>query len=180
MPQDLRKILVLCGAVLLVVAGIGAFVLRPSPAEKAETTQVVDFSARETEGTLLVYVSGAVKQPGVYEVPAGSRVFDAVKAAGDVVPYADMEAVNMADAVTDGSHIFIPANPEEASGAGLININTADAKQLERLPGVGEVIAGRIIAYREEHGSFQTKEDLLKVKSISPGKLEKFADQITL
>lgn len=86
---------------------------------------------------------GAVKNPGVYEIPEGSHYYDAVKAAGDVLPYADMTAVNMAEPVTESMKIWIPLDPymKDPGALGLVNINTAGAKELETLPGIGKVTA---------------------------------------
>lgn len=123
---------------------------------------MVELSGKESSRTLLVYVTGAVRRPGVYELPEGSRFFDAVKAAGDVLPYAVMEDINMAEPLSDGMKIHIPLDPEQvdARGSGLISINAASAKELEALPGVGQVTAEKIIRYREEHGRFSSKEEL--------------------
>ncbi len=156
------------------------------PFEKEEETPlpVKDLSASEkaTKGELLVYVVGAVKEPGVYELPQGARLYDAVKAAGDVLPYADMAAINMAEPVADGTKVYIPLDPDQSDprGVGLVHINRASAKELEALPGVGTVTAEKIYKYREEHGPFQQKEDLMKVPSIGESKYKKLADRITL
>jgi competence protein ComEA len=138
---------------------------------------------KEKDGRVFyVYVSGAVKQPGVYEVRKGSRVFDAVKAAGDLLPYADAADVPLEEEISSSCHICVPLNPDQAdaAAAGKININTAGAKELESLPGIGAVTAEKIIAYRKEHGLFNAREDIKKVPSIGDAKYKKFADKITL
>ena len=180
-----RRSLWLCLLVFLVLVGM-AFYIYLWPSKKEEPQPVVtdlSHSVEEKEGgTVLVYVVGAVKAPGVYELPAGSRFSDAVKAAGDVLPYADMDAINMAEPVTDGMKIYISLAPEQADrkGNGLININQASAKELEALPGIGAATADKIVQYREDHGLFQTREDLKKVPSIGDGKFRKLEDKITL
>lgn len=179
-----RRSLWLCLAVCLVLVGM-AFYVAFGPSKKEEPKPVVTDISRSVEaesGTLLVYVVGAVKAPGVYELPQGSRFSDAVKAAGDVLPYADMDSINMAEPVTDGMKIYISLDPEQADqkGQGLININQASAKELEALPGIGAATAEKIVQYREEQGLFQTREDLKKVPSIGDGKFKKLEDKITL
>lgn len=181
MPHEPRRIILLCGAVAVVLAGI-SFLAYRSFSTPAETPQVVELSQQPAGQPLMVYVAGAVKKPGVYELRRGARLYDAVKAAGGELPYADLSSINLAEPVEDGTKIAIPLAPDKASTAlrGLVNVNAAGEKELETLPGIGEVTARRIIEYREEHGPFQTKEDLTKVKSISKAKLAKFADKITL
>lgn len=168
-------------AAALLAAGVFAF----SPWEDKEESLVVEESAEVPQApSVVVYISGAVRRPGVYDMPEGSRVYEVVKAAGDVLPYADMEAVNFAAAVTDGEKIHIPVNPEgtplPAGEPALININTATQAELETLPGIGAVTAGKILDYRREHGYFQEKEDLMKVPSIGEGRYGKLQDRITL
>lgn len=179
-----RRSLWLCLLVCLVLVGM-AFYISFGSSKKEEPQPVVTDLSRSLEagnGTVMVYVVGAVKAPGVYEVPVGSRLSDAVKAAGDVLPYADMDAINMAEPVTDGMKIYISLDPEQADakGNGLVNINQASAKELEALPGIGAATAEKIVQYRDGHGLFQTREDLKKVPSIGDGKFKKLEDKITL
>lgn len=178
-----RRMIVFCllsGVVLLGMAFY--FFSTPSPeAEKASDIVSLTEQEKSSEKQILVYVVGAVKAPGVYEIPPQSRVYDAVKAAGDVLPYADMEAVNMAEEVTDGEKIYIPLAPDRTAGdSHLVNINQATAAELTALPGVGPATAEKIVQYREEHGLFQKKEDIKKVPSIGDSKFLKMAERITL
>ena len=181
--EESRRIIVICLLAALLVAGAAFFLYHGFSEEKEEPLPVTDLSQKETsQRTLLVYVTGAVRQPGVYELPQGSHFFDAVKEAGDVLPYAAMEDVNMAEPLEDGMKIHVPLDPEQrdARASGLISINSASAKELEALPGVGAVTAEKIVRYREEHGAFLSKEDLKKVPSIGESRYQKMADQITL
>lgn len=183
LDEEKRRILRICLFAALVLAGVVFFVWFPFEKEEETPLVVTDLSAQEkAKGELLVYVVGAVKEPGVYELPAGARVFDAVKAAGDVLPYADMNGINMADVLVDGTKVYIPLDPDQSDprGVGLVHINRASAKELEALPGVGEATAEKIYKYREEHGPFQQKEDLMKVPTIGEAKFKKLADRITL
>lgn len=140
-----------------------------------------------------VYVCGAVARPGVVEIPRGSRVEDALYAAGGFLPEARAEAVNLADWVSDGQMLYFPT--EEETGAWspaqesqdirneqgkLVDINTADAALLCTLPGIGEAKAADIIAYREAHGGFASCEDIMKVPGIKTNIYEKICDKITV
>lgn len=140
-----------------------------------------------------VYVCGAVACPGVVEIPIGSRVEDALLAAGGFSPDALTEAVNLADWADDGQMLYFPTVEEAAawepvrSGRdvleeqnGLININTAGAALLCTLPGIGEARAADIISYREAHGGFASCEDIMKVSGIKKSIYEKICDKITV
>ena len=123
--EESRRILVICFVAALLALGVAFFLWHIAGETKKEPLPVVDLSSKESSRTLLVYVTGAVRQPGVYELAEGSRFFDAVKAAGDVLPYAALEDVNMAEPLSDGMKIHIPLDPEQADvrGSGLISIN---------------------------------------------------------
>lgn len=128
-------------------------------------------------GEVVVHVAGAVSAPGVYTLPADSRVDDAVRAAGATAD-ADLSQLNLAQKLADGQKITVPAAgetpapadnaaPSDSSQSGaLININTATQEELETLPSIGEVRAQAIIAYREEHGGFRTTDELMEVSGI--------------
>lgn len=128
-------------------------------------------------GEVVVHVAGAVSSPGVYTLPADSRVDDAVRAAGATAD-ADLSQLNLAQKLADGQKITVPAAgetpapadntaPSDSSQSGaLININTATLEELETLPSIGEVRAQAIIAYREEHGGFRTTDELMEVSGI--------------
>lgn len=132
-----------------------------------------------------VHVVGWVMAPGVVSIPAGSLVVDAVLAAGGLRPGALVEAVNLAASVSGGQQIVVPGPDASIPGAGpaapgLVNINSAPASELESLPGVGPVLAGRIVAYRDQHGPFSTVEDLLGVSGIGEAKLASLRDLIVV
>lgn len=157
-----------------------------------------------TDGVVVVHVVGQVTAPGVYELPATARVTDAVAAAGGALPEADISAVNFARSLVDGEQIYIPAPGEQlpavpgqqgdasgpagevsgpaggASGAGLININTASATELETLPRIGPAMAQRIIDYREQHGGFESVEDLRNVTGIGDATFAGIKDLVTV
>lgn len=138
----------------------------------------------EAPSVISVYVCGAVKCPGVVELPEGSRVNDALEAAGGFAEDASREQVNLAAKVSDGERIFFPTCEEAASVAeerdrdGLININTASAEELCTLPGIGASRAADIIRYREREGAFVTCEDIMKVTGIKNSVYDKIKDRI--
>lgn len=141
-------------------------------------------SGGETSSKICVYVCGAVNRPGVVELPEGSRVNDALEAAGGFAEDASREHVNLAARVTDGEKLFFPTCEEAASAAeeknedGLIDINTASAEELCKLPGIGASRAADIIRYREREGGFKTCEDIMKVTGIKTSVYDKIKDRI--
>lgn len=139
----------------------------------------------ESPAEICVYVCGAVNAPGVYTLPAGSRVYEAVRMAGGLSDEADERAVNQAELLTDGRQVTIPTKAEvlkgeEGAAGGPVNINTAGVSELMRLSGVGESRAKDIIAYRKEHGAFSVPEDIMKVPGIKEAVFEKIKDDITV
>ncbi len=138
--------------------------------------------------TATVYVCGAVNHPGIVRLESGKRLADALDAAGGAAPGADLGKLNLAQPIKDGQQIAVPISPRPGNGAqsgaastdGLININSADKAQLDKLPGIGPAMADRIIEYRETHGAYQKAEDLKKVKGIGETKFNKLKDKITL
>jgi competence protein ComEA len=144
----------------------------------------------------VIQISGAVVHPGVYELPSGSRVQDAVEAAGGLTSDASMTGVNLAAPLGDGKYVVIPAitptpvpstsqpaaqgeNPPSPS-VGLININTATLEEFDRLPDIGPVMAQRIIDYRTTSGLFTTIEDIMNVPGIGTLTFEKIKSLITI
>ena len=136
---------------------------------------------------LIVDVQGEVKKPGVYELPINSRVNDAIKAAGGSLQSSDLSFVNQARLIKDGEQIYIErkisnaiARTRSSSSSlnGILNLNRASAKELEKLPGIGPVLASRIIEYRKINGNFQSIDDLRKVQGIGASTLEKFKSKI--
>jgi competence protein ComEA len=143
-----------------------------------------------TPAPLVIYVTGAVQSPGVYEFAPGSRVRDAIDSAGGFSPSAEPETLNLAAPLEDGMRLDVPeVKPTLSSGMAqrnpgnleneLININTANQAELEELPNIGSVIAQRIIAYRETFGPYQSINDLLAVEGIGEKTLAEIQDLIT-
>lgn len=139
------------------------------------------------EETIFVYVCGAVVSPGVYELAAGSRVYQAVEAAGGLLEEADRTALNMAGLLTDGQQITVYKEGESAAAgsgvsgstaSGKVNLNTADREQLMTLPGIGEARAADIINYRQEHGGFSSIEELKNVSGIGEKRFDSIKEYI--
>ncbi|HSN76403.1 MAG TPA: helix-hairpin-helix domain-containing protein [Anaerolineae bacterium] len=171
-----------------------AFQVQPPPATATP-------APTPTPAPIKVEVAGAVQQPGVYELPASARAADAIAAAGGLAPNADGEALSLARPLQDGEKLAAPtvrpaqpaaatsSTPELAaarsggsdlSGAGLINLNSASAQELEALPAIGPVTAQAIVDYRTANGPFQSVEEITKVKGIGPATLEKLKPLITV
>lgn len=148
----------------------------------------------DSDGIVVVHVAGKVRRPGIVTLPLGSRVADAVEAAGGARPRVDLSSVNLARVLVDGEQVLVgeeaavpptstaaPGSPAESgSGAGLVNLNTATAAELETLNGVGPVTAQAILAWRDEHGRFTAIEELLEVSGIGEKTLAQLAPQLTL
>jgi competence protein ComEA len=139
---------------------------------------------------VIVDVAGWVRRPGVYEFPPGARVIDAVEEAGGPREGAELTLLNLAAPLSDGQQILVPREGEAAdppvgvapgsTTSGLINVNTADATALEALNGIGEVLAGAIVQYRDEHGPFTSVDQLEDVPGIGPSTLEEIRSQVTV
>jgi competence protein ComEA len=179
------------------LGGAGLWYVRslPRPVEVATApsggTAFAQASASPSpEVVVLVDVAGWVRRPGVYEFTEGARVIDAIDAAGGARSGALLEALNLAAPLTDGTQILVPREGQEgvapapvtggAVAGGLVNVNSAIATELEELPGIGEVIAQRIIDYRTENGPFATVDELLDVSGIGDAILESIRELVTV
>ena len=231
--QDIRVRLALLGICLACFLGCGWVLLRgadtsrseaapitlsPPPAPLALTAPVPGDAKGHKSAVvtpapptrLYVDVSGAVRRPSLYVLPPGSRVMQAVRAAGGPTGEADLDAVNLAEKVTDGQKVFVPKRADAPLSAGLlpaavapavtkksslakaasaklstgsgetVSLNAATQEQLERLPGVGPSMAAKILAYRSQVGGFDKPDDLMNVPGLGPKKYAKIAPFIVL
>lgn len=210
MPMYKKSLIVLL-AIIAVAAGATFYGLHEE-AEPALTTEVAASATKEQEPAakgIVVYLTGAVQQPGIVHLNEGARVADAVEKCGGFAPTADTEAINLAQVMKDGQQLkvpekgaFVPTQVATAAGGiavrsgsnsgaapqaqatgggsdgGLVNLNTADEKQLDTLPGVGPAMAQRIIDYRQSEGAFTAIEDLKKIKGIGEAKFNKMKDKV--
>ncbi len=197
MLEDRRVKIFLLTLVIALTAGVGirAFVGFKAPPAAAPAVQE---PAAAQNPEIVVYVTGAVSKPGLVKLPAGSRLADALLAAGQT-PESDLNNLNLAEKLKDAQKIVVPRlgeqpaakssagtsapTPGSSTGsrsAGKVNINTADAKELDTLPGIGPAMAERIIAYRTEKGPFKRPEDLKDVSGIGDKKYADLADLITV
>lgn len=192
-----RELIALSVVVAAVVTGAGVAFVRALPRPASPAPSVVPLPSASESGPaappLLVHVTGAVRRSGVYELPAGSRVIDGLRAAGGPAPNADVQALNLARALADGERLYVPRRgeapppdpgPGGGSGAGgaggKVNLNTATTAELDGLPGVGPVLAQRIVDYRAQHGPFRDVKDLLKVDGIGEKKFASLKDLVTV
>ncbi|MBT9139789.1 MAG: ComE operon protein 1 [Dehalococcoidia bacterium] len=183
--RELLGALFLAG--LLVAGLLLRFVLLPDKEQEIVLVQPTEQQAPEEEKMIVVHVSGAVKNPGVYTLPDGSRVFEVIASAGGALPEANVHALNLAEALFDGKKIVVPgAKLQEGEGQtvppqdGRININSATAVELEKLPGIGPARAGAIVREREKNGSFRQVEDLARVSGIGSKTVEALREYVAV
>lgn len=195
-PTPIRVYLAMLLLFVLVLAGTVWVLRRPEPVAIAFTTPTP--RPTPTIVLILVDVRGAVNKPGVYSLPAGSRVQDVLALAGDVTGEAEVGRLNFARKLSDGEQIYISTRAEATqtlsitpgrgdrqptatrTPIGKININTATLEQLDLLPGIGPAIGQRIIDYRTQNGSFAKIEDVKKVRGIGDALFEQIKDLITV
>ena len=179
-----KRALLIVGVGLLVLSSFVVF--RGSSKEVIAAPQIpIEISIPE----VTVDVAGAVNNPGVYSLPAQSRVIDALRAAGNSVTGSDLSDLNLARVVKDGEQIYVNPTVRTVNGKriikkvvprGPININRASAKEFDGLAGIGPVIAKRIVEYRRINGPFMTIEDLQKVSGIGSAKFEEFKSKVSV
>jgi len=174
---------------IVIVAAFFVFLAKGDSVEEEIQIENEVLTEETTASTLQIYVDigGAVKNPQVVELPEGSRVEDAIEAAGGLTDKADLTDINRAAFLEDGEKVYIPEVYEEdgdrgtvPQGDGRVNINTADSEQLQELSGVGPATAEKIIEYREENGRFSKIEDIKNVSGIGDKTFEEFKDDIKI
>jgi competence protein ComEA len=191
--------LVVAAALLLVLVLAGHRLSRSGAASAPEIAAPLEpvKPATATRKMLVVHVVGAVRRAGLYRLPDGSRIADAVQRAGGSTKHADLAAINLAAPLVDGVQVLVPRRaapgvvpPEVAAGGGpgsetpgiggpKPSLSSATAEELDQLPGVGPVTAQKIIDYRTEHGPFRSVDDLDAVPGIGPTRIEQLRDLVT-
>ncbi len=178
-----KKALGLLAAIVLVLT---VFIVIRGNTQSSAAPEIVPVTIAEPE--IFVDVTGAVNKPGVYTLSGKSRVIDAIKAAGDSAPGADLSTINLARVLNDGEQIYVDSVVMNSSGqrvskktpSGPININRATARQLDALDGIGPVIAARIVEYRKINGSFLSVDDLQKVSGIGAAKFAQIKSKVRI
>lgn len=203
-----RKQKIIIGiAALVVIAGIGIYLfVKNSQYEEFDMNEVlVNAEEKEYKGdTIIVHITGEVKEPGIIELPSEARIADAIEAVGGVTEGADLDEVNLAFVLSDGQKVYIPnKNEKEVSGEKVyitagsgnniivqdkveegkkqkVNINEAKQEDFEQLPGIGPSIAQRIVEYRDQNGKFTSIDELQEVKGIGEAKFENIKEYVTI
>jgi competence protein ComEA len=181
--QKQKRALLVIGSVLLLFS---LFIVFRGNTEASAAPEVIPITVVEPE--IFVDVAGAVNKPGVYSLTGKSRVIDAIKAAGDSAPGADLSTINLARILNDGEQIYVDSTVvyrscvrvSKSIHSGPININRATSKQLDALDGIGPVIAQRIVDYRKKNGSFISIDDLQKVSGIGAAKFAQIKAKVRI
>jgi competence protein ComEA len=192
-----KKVILTFGAIVALVA----FLINGAVSNAGQRVTVQESSAQLQDdqvavvpATIFVHVVGEVLEPGIYQLESGSRVVDAIFAAGGITKSADQSSVNLAREISDGEQVIIfklgvngeslamGSAPSSSSGLGngLISLNRASQVELEALPGVGPALAGRMVDWRTANGGFKKKEDLLNISGIGDKLYAGIKDEVTL
>lgn len=194
MPELSRTQVVVYAAVAVALLLVGARAIRGeggaassyAVAAGGSSSGGGTFSIGDSGGDLVVDVTGAVRRPGVYRMPVGSRVDDAVTRAGGPTGRAELEAVNLAARLADGQQVVVPERIPGGGGAlgataaedGPISLGTATVEQLEEIDGIGPVTAADIVEFRDEHGGLSSVDQLDQVPGIGPATMEALRERL--
>jgi len=185
LPLSRRQIAIAAAAVLALLF-LGSRLLFRAEAPAAPPIPTAAATTTAARSLLVVDVVGAVRRPGLYRLPHGARVADALARAGGASRRAQLDLVNLAAPIADGEQVVVPrrgsggiATPAApGTPAGPVHLNTATLEQLDALPGVGPVTAQKILDYRQQHGAFASVEELDAVPGIGPARLEQLKDLV--
>jgi competence protein ComEA len=193
MAEVPRQHLFLCALAVVAVALIGARYLKQEGGGGSATARPpAPVRVRESGGgQAFVHVTGAVRRPGVYRVPAWARLDFAVKRAGGAAAGANLEGVNLAAKIADGQQVVVPRKGAAGAASGLsgvgdpaggpsgpVSLNTATPEQLDQLEGVGPATAQKILEWRKQHGGFRSVDDLKQITGIGPKKFAALKDKV--
>ena len=195
MAELSRSQLLVYGAIAVALLLLGARWLRSSDGDHepgfggvARAAPQSSFELEAGDGDLVVHVAGAVAKPGVYRLPGGSRVTDAVERAGGPTRSAAPDAINLAAKLADGQQVIVPARVPGAAGSataapdptadGPISLGTATAEQLDTIEGIGPITAEDIIQFRDDHGGLSSVDELDQISGIGPATMEALRDRL--
>jgi len=191
MPELSRSQIVVYGAVAVALLLVGTRAIRAegsggAPPTPASATAVGEFEIESGGAGLVVDVAGAVRRPGVYRLPDGARVVDAVERAGGAAGGALLEGINRAARLTDGQQVVVPGRGSVAGAGGggpaaetgPIGLGGATVAQLETIDGIGPVTAQKIVEYRDQHGGLASVEQLDEVSGIGPATMESLRSRL--
>lgn len=189
-PVSRGRALAYVAVLLLALTLAGRLAFRGSEQQAREVAPVAMRAEPAPVRKLLVHVVGAVREPGLYRLEDGSRIDDAVRAAGGPKPKAALDLINLASPVADGQQVVVPvrgrggsANVAGAPGSAAlerVHLNTATLEELDTLPGIGPVTAQKILDYRTDHGAFSSVDELDAVPGIGPARLAELKKAVDL
>lgn len=191
-PPSTSRRRALVGATVAVGAlALAGKYLAGGGAPAAPPAAALERTAPARAAVVVVHVVGAVRRPGLYRLPDGSRIADAVRRAGGATRAASLDAVNLAAPVADGTQVVVPEEPppqaapgsparaEPGAAAGPIRLNVATVEELDTLPGIGPVTAQKIVDWRQKHGAFASVDDLDAIPGIGPARLEQLRELVS-
>ena len=198
MAKNYKQILIICGLLVIIIICVVIYFYQNKEEDYSyleisnETVESVNM-IEEAKVQIVVHITGQVVNQGIVKLNEGTRVIDAIEAAGGATAEADLSKINLAYLLEDGMKIYVPSIHDEedleniTSGSGVsesskevlkVNINTATSEELQKLPGIGGAIADRIIAYRKENGKFKDIADLKNVSGIGEAKFNNIKSYI--
>jgi len=191
LPLSRRQALVVAGALALVLVLAGKLLVGTGSAHHVPAFAIPAAArALAPPPRLVIDVAGAVRRPGLYRLPQGSRIADAVARAGGATGKAALDGVNLAAPLADGEQVIVPlrvagvgaaaasAGTTGAPTSGPVSLSSATAEQLDALPGIGPVTAQKILDYRLKHGAFHSVDELDAISGIGPAKLDQLRDLV--
>jgi competence protein ComEA len=177
--------ILMAGSVYLYGGKPGMQQVKASDQSNAKLVEQGKETVAQNSKAVKVHVKGAVNQPGVYQLPSDSRVIDAIEAAGGAKVDANVQQLNLASVVDDGAEVVVPSKNAGQEGStasaqadGKVNVNSASAEALDKLPGIGSIRAKAIVDFRTEHGTFNSVDDLRNVPGIGPKLLDEIRDHV--
>jgi len=185
LPVSRRRALVLAAAALALLVVLGRTLAGAGAAAEQQPAAPLVADRPAAAPKLVVHVAGAVRRPGLYRLPEGKRVADAVARAGGATAPADTAAINLAAPLADGMQVLVPRRATPGSAAsgqtapGRVSLGSATLEQLDALPGVGPVTAHKILDYRSSHGGFRSVDDLDAIPGIGPARIEQLRELVS-